>query len=127
MSLQYDYDHPGFQLYEELEVSPRASDPVVRAAYGRLMRTHAADRERCVRLQTAFDILSNPTARRAYDAQGVEVVASANGDGSGTVVRSIGSQNAQMGLILALALVAGVLGGLEFMRALASQGALPFG
>lgn len=126
MSLQYDYDHPGFQLYEELEVSPRASDPVIRAAYGRLMRTNAASRERCVRLQTAFDILSNATARRAYDAQGAEVIASANGGGSVTATRTAGSQNAQMGLILALSLVAGVLGGLELMQALASGG-LPFG
>jgi DnaJ-class molecular chaperone len=126
MSLQYDYDHPGFQLYEELEVSPRASDPVIRAAYGRLMRTHAANRERCVRLQTAFDILSNPTARRAYDAQGAEIIASAKG-GGGAIATSSGSQNAQMGLILALSLVAGVLGGLEFMRVLAERGAMPFG
>lgn len=125
MSLQYDYDHPGFQLYEELEVSPRASDAVIRAAYGRLMRTNAANRERCARLQTAFDILSNPTARRAYDAQGEEPAAAA--DGRAGARAAAPNQNAQMGLILALSLVAGVLGGLEFMRVLADRGAMPFG
>ena len=127
MSLQYDYDHPGFQLYEALEVSPRASDPVIRAAYGRLMRTHAASRDRCIRLQTAFDILSNATARRAYDAQGAEVVLSADGRSTAGSTRTNTSQHAQMGLILGLALVSGVLGGLELMRVLAARGGLPFG
>jgi DnaJ-class molecular chaperone len=139
MSLQYDYEQPGFLLYEELEVSPRASDPVIRAAYGRLMRVHAADLGRVERLKKAFDVLSNPASRSAYDAMGTEgkqtkekvrylrkqdtrELAGAGGAEANAMFRG-----SQMGLIIALSLFSGIVGGLELMQQLAARGALPFG
>ncbi len=59
-------------LYEALEVSPRASDEVVRAAYRRLARAYhpdgaTPDAEKMVRLNLAFEVLSHPDKRAAYD------------------------------------------------------------
>ena len=136
MSLQYDYEAPAFLLYEELEVSPRASDPVIRAAYGRLMRVHAENLGKVDRLRKAFDVLSNPVNRTAYDAMGIEGGPQkkpevrylrkagerepAGGGGLGALM-----QSSQTGLIVALSLFSGVVGGLEFMRILAERGMLP--
>jgi curved DNA-binding protein CbpA len=121
MSLQFDAEHPPFPLYEELEVSPRASDEVIRAAYGRLVRVHQADRGRVARLNAAFDVLSNPTKRGDYDSLGLEGQPAMRGGGAG--VMSPGGQ--PRGLILALSLVSGALGGFELMRLL--SGAALFG
>ncbi len=139
MSLQYDYEQPGFLLYEELEVSPRASDPVIRAAYGRLMRVHVADPNKVDRLRRAFDVLSNPTNRTAYDAMGIEgrpakqeVRYLRAGDKATTAGGAAAGASAlmragQTGLIVALSVVSGLVGGFEIMRLLAERGTLPFG
>ena len=66
-------DSTDFDLYEELEVSPRASPEVIQAAYRRLAREFHPDTgrdpnpERMVRLNRAYATLSEPAARRRYD------------------------------------------------------------
>lgn len=67
-------------LYELLEVSPRASGEVIQAAYRRLARTYhpdgeAPDPEKMVRLNRAFEVLGDPAKRAEYDlgrGQGAE-------------------------------------------------------
>lgn len=67
-------------LYELLEVSPRASGEVIQAAYRRLARTYhpdgeAPDPEKMVRLNRAFGVLGDPAKRSAYDrGRGAAVV-----------------------------------------------------
>jgi curved DNA-binding protein CbpA len=136
MSLQYDYDAPPFPLYEELEVSPRASDPVIRAAYGRLMRVHSADAGKIERLKKAFDVLSNPVNRTAYDAMGIEGGPppkpevrylrrqGERDEGGGPGIAEMLRVN-QIGVVVALSVLSGLVGGLEVMRVLASRGLLP--
>jgi curved DNA-binding protein CbpA len=64
---------PNFDLYEELEVSPRASAEVIQAAYQRLARLHhpdvnsGADTGRMGRLNVAYEILSDSLKRADYD------------------------------------------------------------
>ena len=64
---------PDFDLYEQLEVSPNASSDVIQAAYRRLARNYHPDSSidpdppRMVRINVAFETLSNTEQRRAYD------------------------------------------------------------
>lgn len=61
--------------YDILEVSPRASAEVIRAAYRSLMQRYHPDRhadaaqatERAAEIALAYDVLSDPERRRAYD------------------------------------------------------------
>ncbi|TAJ19928.1 MAG: J domain-containing protein [Dehalococcoidia bacterium] len=60
-------------LYELLEVSPRASGEVIQAAYRRLARTYhpdgeSPDPEKMVRLNLAFEVLGDDQKRSVYDA-----------------------------------------------------------
>lgn len=57
-------DPNGFDAFEELQVSPRACDEVIRAAYGRLARMNRADPESKQRLDSAFMVLTDPRMRR---------------------------------------------------------------
>ena len=66
-------DFPGFDLYEELEVSPRASQVVIQAAYRRLAREFHPDvargyDERMTRINLAYEILSDAARRKNYDS-----------------------------------------------------------
>ena len=67
-------------LYELLEVSPRASGEVIQAAYRRLARTYhpdglSPDHDKMVSLNLAFAVLSDAGRRSAYDRdRGAEVV-----------------------------------------------------
>jgi curved DNA-binding protein CbpA len=62
-------------LYEVLEVSPRASHEVIKAAYRCLVQHHHPDKnagaeaanERLARINHAYAILSDPVKRRLYD------------------------------------------------------------
>ena len=62
-------------LYEVLEVSPRASTEVIRAAYRCLAQHHHPDKnpgdeianERLAQINHAYAILSDPVKRRSYD------------------------------------------------------------
>lgn len=62
-------------LYEVLEVSPRASAEVIKAAYRCLVQHHHPDRnegadaanERLAHINYAYSILSNPVKRQSYD------------------------------------------------------------
>ena len=62
-------------LYDILEISPHASDAVIRAAYRCLAQTHHPDKnsgdalasERQARINDAYSILSDPVKRRRYD------------------------------------------------------------
>lgn len=61
-------------LYELLEVSPRASSEVIQAAYRRLARTYhpdgeSPDPEKMVRLNLAFEVLGDAQKRSAYDVE----------------------------------------------------------
>ena len=64
---------PDFDLYEELEVSRRASPEVVKAAYTRLARIYhpdtgqSPDVQRMSRLNRAYGILSDPSRRSQHD------------------------------------------------------------
>ncbi|MQC18741.1 MAG: hypothetical protein DWG80_06690, partial [Chloroflexi bacterium] len=64
---------PDFDLYEELEVSPRASSEVIDAAYRRLARSHHPDgrgessSSKMVRLNVAYQVLSDAQKRGQYD------------------------------------------------------------
>lgn len=62
-------------LYEVLEVSPRASAEVIKAAYRCLVQHHHPDKnegadvanERLAQINYAYSILSNPARRQSYD------------------------------------------------------------
>lgn len=62
-------------LYEILEVSPRASTEVIRAAYRCLAQHHHPDKnpgdaianERLAQINHAYAVLSNPLKRQNYD------------------------------------------------------------
>lgn len=61
-----------FDLYEILQVSPSADPEVIAAAHERLTKKYGSDpsaevRERRRLLDQAYDILSNPDKRTAYD------------------------------------------------------------
>ncbi len=63
-------------LYDVLEVSRAASPETIRAAYKSLMQRHHPDRatgagsdEQAKRINAAYQILSDPQQRAAYDAQ----------------------------------------------------------
>jgi curved DNA-binding protein CbpA len=64
---------PHFELYEELEVSPRASAEVIQVAYQRLARLHhpdvnsGTDTGRMGRLNLAYEILNDSLKRADYD------------------------------------------------------------
>ena len=64
---------PDFDLYEELEVSARASAEVIHAAYQRLARMHhpdvnkGADSGRMGRVNAAHEILQDASRRAEYD------------------------------------------------------------
>ncbi len=59
-------------LYEVLQVSPRAEPEVIRAAYRTLARKYhpdfGGDARRMVRLNEAWDVLGNSLRRATYDA-----------------------------------------------------------
>lgn len=63
-------------LYETLEVSTRASAPVIRAAYRCLVQHHHPDKhsnsevacQRLALINYAYSILSDPIKRQKYDA-----------------------------------------------------------
>jgi hypothetical protein len=61
-------------LYEILQVSPRADPEVIEAAYRRLVRAHApppgpawSEDPRLIGLQLAYETLRDPARRAAYD------------------------------------------------------------
>lgn len=66
---------PGLSHYDILEVSPRASAEVIRAAYKSLMQRHHPDRnpdaieatDRTALIAQAYAVLSDPQQRRSYD------------------------------------------------------------
>ncbi len=70
-----NHEQPDFDLYEELEVSPRASTEVIEAAYRRLAQMfhpdqyRGQDRDRMTRLNIAREILTDPMRRAGYDLQ----------------------------------------------------------
>lgn len=59
-------------LYEVLQVHPRAEPDVIRAAYRILARKyhpdHGGDPRRMIELNDAWDVLGDPARRAAYDA-----------------------------------------------------------
>ena len=63
-------------LYESLEVSPRASAAVIKAAYRCLVQMHHPDKhgghpsavDRLARINHAYAVLSSPEQRARYDA-----------------------------------------------------------
>jgi curved DNA-binding protein CbpA len=59
-------------LYEVLQVHPRAEPDVLRAAYRVLARKyhpdHGGDARRMITLNDAWDVLGDPATRAAYDA-----------------------------------------------------------
>jgi curved DNA-binding protein CbpA len=59
-------------LYEVLQVNPRAEPDVLRAAYRVLARKyhpdHGGDARRMITLNDAWDVLGDPVRRAAYDA-----------------------------------------------------------
>ena len=67
--------------YEILGVSREASDAEIKKSYRRLARSHHPDanpgdheaEERFKELTEAYEVLSNPEARRAYDTYGHQV------------------------------------------------------
>ena len=58
-------------MYEVLELNKNATDEDIRKAYKRLAKKHHPDKggdpEKFMKLQTAFNTLSDPEQRRAYD------------------------------------------------------------
>jgi DnaJ-class molecular chaperone len=70
-------EYPDFDLYEELEVSRRASHETIEAAYRSLVkRFHpdvAIDKRdaelHMKRINIAHDVLSDPSSRKGYDAE----------------------------------------------------------
>ena len=64
-------------LYEVLEVSPKASPEVIRAAYKSLMQRHHPDKSpdpvtagaRAAAISRAYEVLGQPEQRAAYDAR----------------------------------------------------------
>lgn len=68
---------PKLDAYRELGVAPNASAEVIRQAYLALVRRYHPDRapagrtaeyeERMKRINTAYEVLSNPDSRRLYD------------------------------------------------------------
>src|SRR6476661_8587614 len=71
--------NPKHDLYEVLQVSPRASADVIRAAYHVLARSYHPDinpgpsaARQMRQLNVAYTVLSDPLQRAAYDAQGAE-------------------------------------------------------
>ena len=79
-------------LYEQLEVSPRASAPVIKAAYRCLVQIHHPDKnpddpvaaDRLVQINHAYSVLSEQTKRADYDRQLDLAAASAERRGSGS-------------------------------------------
>jgi curved DNA-binding protein CbpA len=61
-------------LYDILEVSPTASQEMIRAAWTMLMKRHHPDmggpnNERAYEINEAYQVLSDPAKRAAYDQQ----------------------------------------------------------
>lgn len=64
-------------LYETLEVSPRASAPVIKAAYRCLVQLHHPDKhdgnavaaQKLVGINHAYEVLSDTVQRSRYDAR----------------------------------------------------------
>jgi molecular chaperone DnaJ len=77
--------------YEILGVSREASDAEIKKSYRRLARSHHPDanpgdhqaEERFKELTEAYEVLSNPEARRAYDTYGHQVPRGAGYPGAG--------------------------------------------
>lgn len=65
--------YPDYDLYDELDLEPRASESEIRDAYLRLARIHHPDggtnpwTERMARINRAHDVLSSPESRSSYD------------------------------------------------------------
>lgn len=65
-------------LYDDLELSPKATAKAIEKAYKRLARIHHPDRnigdaaaeERFKEVQRAYEVLSDPDRRRRYDLDG---------------------------------------------------------
>ena len=78
-------------LYEQLEVSPRASAPVIKAAYRCLVQLNHPDKnpddpgaaERLVLINHAYAVLSDPQKRTDYDRRLNLAAAQAERRGSG--------------------------------------------
>src|SRR5579875_2834106 len=69
-------EQDGDDLYETLQVSPRADIDVIEAAYRALARRYHPDRDpspgataRMARINHAWDVLSQPESRAAYDRE----------------------------------------------------------
>lgn len=67
-----DDEQPDY--YETLQISPTAEPEVIQAAYGRLAQKYHPDRNphptaarRMAELNAAYEVLSDPARRRAYD------------------------------------------------------------
>ena len=66
---------PGPTFYDTLEVSPRASAPVIKAAFRCLVQLNHPDKnlgddsaaERLIAIVQAYTVLSDPEQRRKYD------------------------------------------------------------
>ena len=93
-------EFPDFDLYEELEISPRACPAVLRAAYRALSQLHhpdkAADKAeaetKMKRLNQAHDVLKDAGERARYDLRRAQ---SQQDRVSGTPPRSGGSAGRQ--------------------------------
>lgn len=76
--------------YDVLEVSPKASGEVIRAAYKSLMQRHHPDKapdpgasgERAARIAQAYDVLSDPDKRLAYDRDVLRAARAGSAPGS---------------------------------------------
>ncbi len=69
--------NPKIDHYSVLEVSPRASEPVIRAAHESLIVVHGSDKSRLARIKRSYEILSDSARRAEYDK---------DDDGAGKVI-----------------------------------------
>lgn len=82
-------------LYRVLQVDPDAHESVIRAAYRALARLYHPDGadpdgDRMTELNSAYELLRNPTRRRAYDAGRRLAARRAPGGAGGTHLRPVG-------------------------------------
>lgn len=75
------------KLYETLEVEKDATPKEIKKAYFRLSKTHhpdkGGDEHKFKEISAAYEILSDPEKRKAYDQYGLEGVADEDGGGRG--------------------------------------------
>ena len=85
-------------LYDTLEVSPRATPPVIKAAYRCLVQLNHPDKnpdkpeaaERLVRINHAYAVLSDPQKRQDYDLRLNLAAANAERRGSASTTNRAG-------------------------------------